>query len=374
MEGLKFKRCSGYLGYEAALDGTIRYVSRGKATVLKTIHPFNDDTNYVRVKLFSKFKQVKVSYMIALAFLPKKKGDILKCINGNWNDYDISNYKWENPRELSQNTNKEWRSVRGFGNKYEVSEDGEIRNYRTCTILKPYIHRGHLYVRLYDEKRTNRPIALLVAEAFTDIPEKVLKKEKRAVVGHKDGNVLNNHYTNLIWGKKDISHSSPPPKKAIKVHEYTPDGKFVQEWSSLSKASFAYNIGIQDICNCCKGRAYSAAGRVWRWSDESFNSHKTPDIPQLLPDEYFKPIKGTYAEVSNYGRVRNMRRCGRLYKVRSDDTVQITTAGKTIAKKVYTMVAEAFLTNPNGYKRVGFKDGNRKNWHIDNLVWLRDME
>ena len=60
--------------------------------------------------------------------------------------------------------------------------------------------------------------------------------------------------------------------------------------------------------------------------------------------------------------------------VRSDDTVQITTAGKTIAKKVYTMVAEAFLTNPNGYKRVGFKDGNRKNWHIDNLVWLRDME
>ena len=374
MEREEFHKIKGYFGYEVSLNGHVRRTSHGKTTDLDVIQPFGRDVNYVRMKIGKDHKEAKVSYLIALAFLPKERGDVLICMNGDWNDYSIDNYMWVNPRTLPENNSKEWRRVKGFNKKYEVSEDGEVRNYRNCKVLSPYNLKGHLYVKLYDHGLVTRSIAILVAEAFLDPPDTESENGKRRFVGHLDGNITNNHYSNLVWGKYDVHHSAPPPKQCVPIDEYTPEGHYVQKWTSLSKASSAYDISLQEICNCCKGRSRSAGGRVWRFEGEPFNSHKTPKLPRLFPNEYFKPIPGTYAEVSNYGRIRDMRRCGVLYKVRKDDTVPITTNGKTIAKKVFNYVAEAFLPNPNGYKRVGFKDGNPRNWRADNLMWLKDME
>lgn len=40
-------------------------------------------------------------------------------------------------------------------------------------------------------------------------------------------------------------------------------------------------------------------------------------------------------------------------------------------KYIKNLVAEAFINNPNGYTNVGFRDGNNKNCHADNLYWKK---
>lgn len=44
-----------------------------------------------------------------------------------------------------------------------------------------------------------------------------------------------------------------------------------------------------------------------------------------------------------------------------------------VSKNVHRLVAETFLPNPNNYKLVRFKDGNRDNLHADNLEWCAKL-
>ena len=137
MEREEFHKIKGYFGYEVSLNGHVRRTSHGKTTDLDVIQPFGRDVNYVRMKIGKDHKEAKVSYLIALAFLPKERGDVLICMNGDWNDYSIDNYMWVNPRTLPENNSKEWRRVKGFNKKYEVSEDGELL-IRGPNVLKRY--------------------------------------------------------------------------------------------------------------------------------------------------------------------------------------------------------------------------------------------
>lgn len=49
--------------------------------------------------------------------------------------------------------------------------------------------------------------------------------------------------------------------------------------------------------------------------------------------------------------------------------VGLTIKGKRKFYYVSRLVAEEFIPNPNGYKYVGFKDGNKENCSADNLYW-----
>lgn len=50
--------------------------------------------------------------------------------------------------------------------------------------------------------------------------------------------------------------------------------------------------------------------------------------------------------------------------------VNLSKNKKVYTKKVHRLVAEAFLSNPNKYKEVNHKDGNKANNHADNLEWV----
>ena len=376
MERLELRPCHAMFGYETSLDGTVIFRKKDKITYLKKVVLNNSGVEYVRAKRFGERKYIKVAEMVALAFIPKRKGDILYCRNGNWNDYSLDNLYWENPRTLPENCNKIWRVVKQFPNKYEVSEDGEVRQYKTCEPLAIKEMAGHYYVKFYSGKKNTdeeQPktsyysVAVLVAEAFIENPRNY------KFVGHIDGNTKNNHYTNLVWGKRDNIKSSVSRRPGVKVDEYLLDGSFVGTWDTMTRASIVHQINAQDIRACCNGKHITAAGRVWRWHGESFSTHRTPPAIKLRPGEYFKHYPGTDAEVSNYGMVRNYK-TGRIYMRHEGGVIRLTKDGKTISKKMAVMVAELFLPNPKGYKRVTFRDGNSNNTYVGNLKWVRDME
>lgn len=46
--------------------------------------------------------------------------------------------------------------------------------------------------------------------------------------------------------------------------------------------------------------------------------------------------------------------------------------GVSEIKYVHLLVAQTFLPNELGFKNVGFKDGDKKNYHADNLYWLSE--
>lgn len=80
---------------------------------------------------------------------------------------------------------------------YGITNTGLVISYKMKNpkILKGFINKGgYIYVDLCENNKTTRlAVHRLVAKAFVD------GWFENAVVNHKDGNTLNNHYTNLEW-------------------------------------------------------------------------------------------------------------------------------------------------------------------------------
>ena len=91
----------------------------------------------------------------------------------------------------------EWRDVKGYEEKYIVSDEGEIRNRRGRT-LKPYNHpKGYLKVDLREGVSGNHGKQLfvhqIVAEAFLQNPE------SKPQVNHINEDKHDNRVSNLEW-------------------------------------------------------------------------------------------------------------------------------------------------------------------------------
>lgn len=88
------------------------------------------------------------------------------------------------------------RIIEGFED-YTITEDGIVYSYKYNTKKQrsPFVNRGgYLYLDLSKNHQTTRfAIHQLVAKMYVD------GWFEGAVVNHKDGNTLNNHYTNLEW-------------------------------------------------------------------------------------------------------------------------------------------------------------------------------
>jgi len=79
-----------------------------------------------------------------------------------------------------------WKLVPNY-TKYEISEDGRVRNTWTGKILKPYINSGYYNVKFHGDGKTNEfRLHRLVALAFISNPKKL------PIVDHIDNNKLNN--------------------------------------------------------------------------------------------------------------------------------------------------------------------------------------
>ena len=358
-----------YSGYEVSLDGKVRQRRTGK---LLKIKQFRNGPNYVFIKINKKTKKMKVAELIANVYKKKKRKDMLRCVNGDWNDYSLDNLEWYNPRDLPENRTKSWKVIVDTNSRYEASEDGEIRSYKYCTILKPYDHNGRPYVTLsLGDKKKSESVAMLVAKTYIKNPD------DKKIVGHRDGNVWNNHVDNLIWGKRDLVSTSSNLRIIGKaIDEYSVEGKFLRTWDTISSAARQYRISPKSIRSVCSGKYMTAGNRVWRYKGEAFNVHKVPD-QFMHPGEYFMPIPNSNAEVSNYGRVRSTLNGKKILKPNEDGSVKIRINGKLTTKRVYILEAMVMLHDYHPEKTkigVGFKDGDSTNLRVNNLEWIYKSE
>ena len=156
-----------------------------------------------------------------------------------------------------------WKKVEGYN--YEVSDDGQVRNYKTKKLLKQGVNKSYPYARVsFSLGCSGTPkimfIHRLVAEAFINNPE------NKPQVNHIDGNKLNNNVTNLEWvtakentehaintGLKDISELplsmnkasiKVTSKKIVAINKFTSE---TLEFKSISECARALNIPVSTV-------------------------------------------------------------------------------------------------------------------------------
>lgn len=93
-------------------------------------------------------------------------------------------------------------------NLYEIEEDGRIwSNYKKGYMSPAKDKDGYLKIALSGGSRNTKKyfrIATLVALAYIGEPPKTLKDP---TINHIDGNILNNHYSNLEWVERGVNSS-----------------------------------------------------------------------------------------------------------------------------------------------------------------------
>lgn len=92
-----------------------------------------------------------------------------------------------------------WKQIKDFP-KYEVSDLGNVRNFKTKRVLRPYIsNTGYKMVCLRkDNKQRTVTLHRLVLKTFDP-----LEDDSIYLVNHKDWNKTNNKLENLEW----VTHS-----------------------------------------------------------------------------------------------------------------------------------------------------------------------
>lgn len=159
-----------------------------------------------------------------------------------------------------------WRPVEGFEGLYEISNHGRVKSMHKIQCQKKgefeFIRNpikpshGYFAVGLIGVGRrayiTRTRIHRLVGKAFIPNPE------NKPQINHKDGNKLNNHFSNLEWvtAKENSDHAmliglkkSVSPENIIAIKKMRNDGISMREISDQLKVSTGF------ICKISKQKS-----------------------------------------------------------------------------------------------------------------------
>lgn len=89
-------------------------------------------------------------------------------------------------------------------------------------------------------------------------------------------------------------------------------------------------------------------------------------------NEEWKDIKGYegYYKVSNFGRIKSLLfNREKILKTRYNKTGYELVNLRNKTFRVHSLVAQAFIPNPNNYSEINHKDENKMNNNVSNLEW-----
>ena len=176
-----------------------------------------------------------------------------------------------------------WQDIAGYEGLYKVSNLGRVKslNYRRTGkehLLNKTLSKGYWRVLLSKNCISKKfSVHRLVSQAFIENPENLPQ------VNHIDENKLNNRVENLEWCSAEYNNKYGTRNERvletkklrkcknaeIPVLQFTKDGKFVNEYSSIIEAKRITGIQQGHICYCCKNiKGYnSAGGYIWKYKN-----------------------------------------------------------------------------------------------------------
>lgn len=259
-----------------------------------------------------------------------------------------------------------WKPMKGAEKYYLLSETGgRIKGLQRNRELKPKNVGGYLGISLnYDGKRVEKRMAIILAETFKPNP-----KGHTSVI-HIDGDTTNNDVSNLEWATVSEKRSQTGGSNTGKaVHQLDLSGKYIAEFPSVREAALATNTNAGSISNVCLGRIRpkTAGGCLWK-----FVETKTT-VSEEDWDPSAKPIPGfNRYEAAQCGKIYDTVTCSEVSPRTTSEgylAVNLTTGDGSKQYHVQRLVALAHVPNPNNYKMLRMKDGDRSNVHMDNLAW-----
>lgn len=145
-----------------------------------------------------------------------------------------------------------------------IRNDDRVDNLRWCThsenIRNPITH-----VRLIDSKKGERNPNY--GKVYDDeYKRKMSERCKGRIVSQETRERMSKAFKGRVVSEETrLKMREAKPKKS--VNQFTKDGAFVKTWQCIMDIERELKIYSQHIIDCCKNRAKSAGGYIWRYAD-----------------------------------------------------------------------------------------------------------
>jgi HNH endonuclease/NUMOD4 motif len=265
-----------------------------------------------------------------------------------------------------------WKVIPSFPD-YEASTLGKVRNKTTMKVIKFHENFGYMTSHLYrDQKRCPVKAHRLIAETFIENPE------SKEVVNHKNSIRNDNRVENLEWNTikenndhKLTKHPSNVKKYLRPVWQCNKDTKQrIMRFNSTLQAAMSIN---KDKAKCIASKIRCVVNGT---RNTTYGYYWENDPYPVIEGEVWKEVtfidNVSGYEVSSEGRLKNNK--GTMFFGHKDDNGYIRVSVNEKLYRMHTLVARAFIPNPDNKPHVNHKDGVRDNNKLDNLEWVTRSE
>ncbi len=249
---------------------------------------------------------------------------------------------------------------------YCISNHGRVYNIKSKQFRKASIKNQYVRINLrLNYKKKDIAVHRLVAIYFIDN----LNNKKQ--VNHKDGNKINNHYSNLEWmtQSENVKHGIDTGLTKISVKpvlQFDKNMNMIEEYKSSKEVSLKIKCSqdsLQKICSSNELKLYY--GFYWGYKYENYIP-KPFKIIKKIPD--FKNYS-----ITEYGDIYSDFTKRFIKPNNNFEYNKISIFDKSYF--IHRLVALTF--HLESYKPnyiVNHKDGNKHNNHYLNLEWVTHSE